>query len=147
VDDVKVLADGVLEELRARPHALRLEGRVVDHRVPLLPLERAELPVTIPGELDHLGRQIRLPPPAREDGDPVPARDRVSHEVRADEPRPAEDEQVELRRAPHRGERPRRGRREAGGERAADGGGGLQEVASGRHEGWLECRVRRASAL
>ena len=85
-----------------------------------------------------------LPPATREDRDAVTARDGVPHEVRSDEPRPAEDEHVEWRGGPaHVPGEPGSGPFEPAraGEHGAGRQGIAKEGASGLH-GRRETRRR-----
>jgi hypothetical protein len=121
---------------------VRVGGRVVEDGVPLLSLERAELAVAIPDEPLDLGRQHAVvASTAREDGHLVAARDRVLNEVGSDEPGAAEDEDAHGRaRGCGRSGGQEAGRAGADEHRTADGGGGLQEIASAGHllgKGWV----------
>ena len=85
-----------LQQLGGHRHPARDRGRIVYHRVPFAPLERAQVVVTVAGQLlDALEvvleeRRLRLA--TGEDGHLVAAVQRVLHLVRADEAGAAEDE-------------------------------------------------------
>ena len=87
----------VLEQLRRLAHPLRIRCRIVDDGVPFLADERLEVAIAIAREPYDFVRQIRLTTSAREDRDAMAARNRVTHEMRTDEPRSAKDEQSERR--------------------------------------------------
>jgi hypothetical protein len=90
-----VLTHGVLEQIRGLLHPIRIGRGVVDHRVPALAFQCAELAVPVSNEPDDAGGQIGLAPSASEDRDTVPAFHGVSDQVWSNEPRATEHEDVE----------------------------------------------------
>jgi hypothetical protein len=101
----------------------RIGGRVVDDGVPAAPPERLELAVPVADQPFDAGRQIRLPPSAREDRHTVPALDREPHQVGSDEARAAQHEDRERGRTGARRPACRGG--------SDDGGRALQELTPG----------------
>jgi hypothetical protein len=75
-------------------HPDRQRGRIIDADVPIAALERFEVAVAIAEQfLDRAGPGLLLTA-AVEDGDVVPAGQRIADLVRSDETRAAEDQQA-----------------------------------------------------
>jgi hypothetical protein len=138
-----VLTDVALEQRRwtgAPSQGLVAESsKTASH---FFPSSALSWPLRSPTSPLDLGRQHAVvASAAREDGHLVAARDRVLNEVGSDEPGAAEDEDAHGRaRGCGRSGGQEAGRAGADEHRTADGGGGLQEIASAGHllgKGWV----------
>jgi hypothetical protein len=93
--DEDVLADVAFQYAGGVAHPDRQRGRIIDADVPVAALERFEVAVAIAEQfLDRAGPGLLLTA-AVEDGDVVPAGQRIADLVRSDETRAAEDQQAQ----------------------------------------------------
>ena len=92
--DEDVLADVAFQHAGGVVHPDRQRGRIIDADVPVAALERFEVAVAIAEQfLDRAGPGLLLTA-AVEDGDEVPAGQRIADLVRSNETRAAEDQQA-----------------------------------------------------
>ena len=93
----EVTANVSLQERRRETDPVRIGRRVIDDGVPLLPLERLQVPVAVSLQSDHAGGKVGVATAAREDRDAVATRDSVAHQMWSDESRAAQHEQIQRR--------------------------------------------------